>query len=133
MARAREVACGPKGRVLAMDTITLAMPEDAGAFVVCGSHGGETAAGFAAGKGLAGAFFNDAGVGKDRAGISGLDLLEREGVAAGTVAHTSARIGDATDTWEAGVVSHLNAQARALGLKEGAALRPQLLRLIGVA
>jgi hypothetical protein len=131
MTRAHEVARGPGGRVLVMDTITRATAEDAGAFVVSGSHGGETAASFAVGKGLAGAFFNDAGIGKERAGISGLDLLARHGVAAATVAHTSARIGDATDAWENGVISHVNEHARSLGLAPGQQLRPQLLKLIG--
>ncbi|MCC6469643.1 MAG: hypothetical protein IT563_15070 [Alphaproteobacteria bacterium] len=129
--RAREVARGPGGRVLVMDTITRATAEDAGAYVVSGSHGGETAASFAVGKGLAGAFFNDAGVGKEGAGISGLALLERHRIAAATVAHETARIGDAMDTWENGVISHVNTPARALGLEIGQQLRPRLLRLVG--
>lgn len=128
--RAREVARGPAGRVLVMDTITRATAEDAGAFVVSGSHGGETAASFAVGKRLAGAFFNDAGIGKDDAGISGLALLGRDGTPAATVAHTSARIGDAMDAWENGIVSHVNAPAAALGLAPGQRLREALARLV---
>ena len=133
MTSAQEVARGSGGRVLVLDTITKVTAEDAGAFVVSGSHGGETAASFAVGKGLAGAFFNDAGVGKDRAGISGLDLLARHGIAAATVAHTSARIGDATDAWENGVISHVNAPAAALRLTPGESLRGTLTRLIAGA
>ncbi|MCC7046030.1 MAG: hypothetical protein IT562_04890 [Alphaproteobacteria bacterium] len=130
MNRAREVARGPGGRVLVMDTITRATAEDAGAFVVSGSHGGETAASFAVGKGLAGAFFNDAGVGKEGAGTSGLALLERHGIAAAAVSHESARIGDAMDSWESGVISKVNAPAGALGLAAGQRLRDALTRLV---
>jgi nucleotidyltransferase/DNA polymerase involved in DNA repair len=70
--------------------------------------------------------FNDAGVGKDGAGIAALGLLDADRIAAVAVAHTSARIGEALDTWERGVVSHLNAAARQLGLREGEPLREQL-------
>jgi hypothetical protein len=122
----------PGLRLILTDTITKLRPEDAGAIVVSGSHGGLTAAEFALIVPLYAVFFNDAGVGKDRAGIAGLDLLERGGRAAGTVAHESARIGDSRDMWENGVVSHLNAPARAFGLETGEPLRVALTRLVGV-
>ena len=64
-------------------------------------------------------FFNDAGIGKDRAGIAGLPMLEAIGVAACAYSHESARIGEAADGLAHGVVSHLNARARALGIREG--------------
>ncbi|WP_171015965.1 hypothetical protein [Ramlibacter sp. 2FC] len=41
--------------------------------------------------------FNDAG-------IAALAMLQERGVAGGTVSHTGARIGDAQDTWDHGVV-----------------------------
>jgi len=114
-----------------MDSITRVEPGDAGAIVVSASHGGGSSGGFALEVPLRAAFFNDAGVGKDDAGIAALAMLECRGVAAGTVAHTSARIGDAQDTWEHGVVSHVNATARALGIVPGERLRDALARLIG--
>jgi hypothetical protein len=129
----QEVACGPGGRVLVMDTITKLAGEDAGCFVVSASHGGTSSAEFALAVPLALAVFNDAGVGKDGAGIAALSLLQARGVAAATVAHGSARIGDALDSWEQGVVSHANAAARALGLHPGDRLRPVLLHLVGAA
>lgn len=79
---------------------------------------------------LAAAFFNDAGVGKDDAGVAALDMLQERAVAAGTVSHTSARIGDAHDTWHHGVVSHVNECARALGMAPGQRLKEVLLRLV---
>ena len=118
----REVARGSGGRVIIVDSITQLASDDAGAIVVCGSHGGTSAGSFALEVPLAAVFFNDAGVGKDRAGIAALAMLQARGVPAGAVAHTSARIGDAQDAWDNGVVSHVNAAARALGFAPGARL-----------
>ena len=124
-----EVARGPNGWVLLADSITLLEPADAGAFVVSGSHGGTSSAAFALEQPLELAIFNDAGVGKDAAGIAALALLQERGVAAATVSHDSARIGDARDAWDCGIVSHVNEAARALGLAPGRPLQAALLRL----
>jgi hypothetical protein len=128
-----EVARGPGGTVLLMDSITKVAADDAGAIVVSGSHGGTSSAEFALEVPLKLVFFNDAGVGKDAAGIAALAMLQARDVAAGTVAHTSARIGDALDMWEQGVVSHLNAHAVALGLTVGERLGDALRRVVGAA
>jgi len=125
-----QVAQGQGGRVVLADSITMTAPEDSGAIVVCGSHGGSSSAAFALEVPLAAVFFNDAGVGKDRAGIVALDILQKRGVAAGAVAHTSARIGDSRDTWDNGVISYLNPAARVLGLKAGMRLSVALNELI---
>ena len=106
-------------RVVLLDSITQVRAEDAGSVAVSGSHGGETAAGFAAAVPLALAVFNDAGVGKDQAGIAGLARLEAAGIPAATVGHDSARIGEAADSWANGVVSRVNAGAARLGLRAG--------------
>lgn len=111
------------GRVVTMDSITQVAPDDAGAIVVSGSHGGTSSGEFALEIALKAVFFNDAGVGKDDAGIAALAMLEARGVAAGTVAHTSGRIGDARDMWENGVVSCVNATAQRLGCDPGAKLQ----------
>ncbi|HMQ31322.1 MAG TPA: hypothetical protein PKD53_11370 [Chloroflexaceae bacterium] len=111
------------GRVVLMDSISYLDASDAGAIVVSGSHGGASSARYALGHPLAGAFFNDAGGGKDDAGVSGLRLLDAQGVPAGAVAHTSARIGDAEDAWAAGVLSAVNRAAARVGLRPGMVLR----------
>jgi hypothetical protein len=67
--------------------------------------------------------FNDAGGGKNDAGIAALALLELEGIAAAAVSHESARIGDALDAWENGIVSHVNASAAEAGISTGETLR----------
>lgn len=114
------------GRVLLVDSITQLTAADAGAWVVAGSHGGSSSASYALEHPLALVVFNDAGVGKDHAGIAALEMLQAEGRAAAAVAHTTARIGDALDSWEHGVLSHVNRAARALGLLPGQRLRDAL-------
>lgn len=126
-----EVARGPAGRVLIMDSITKVAPGDEDTIVVSASHGGTSSAEFALAVPLRAAFFNDAGVGKDGAGIAALPMLQARGVAGGTVSHLSARIGDSLDTWEHGVVSHVNARAREMGIQPGQSLKDALMQLTG--
>jgi len=72
--------------IVIADSITRVGPEAAGAVVVNASHGGVYAAYLAAKLHAVAAVFNDAGVGRDRAGIAGLDYLEDFGIAAATAA-----------------------------------------------
>jgi len=72
--------------------------------IVSGSHGGVSAASFVVDhphRPLI-VFFNDAGIGKDDAGIAGLPMLEAIGVAGCAYSHLSAR-----------------APARAMGIQAG--------------
>ena len=57
----------PRGRVVMIDTIAHVHPDDAGQFVVCGSHGGVSSGEYAAAVPVAAVFFNDAGGGKKEA------------------------------------------------------------------
>ncbi len=126
------VAEGRGGRVVAMDSITKVTADDAGSIAVSASHGGTSSGEFALDLApLRMAVFNDAGVGKEGAGIAALAMLQARGVGGATVSHTSARIGDALDTWEHGVVSHANAVAQGMGVAPGARLREVLRRLVG--
>ncbi|HEY3912540.1 MAG TPA: hypothetical protein VGM07_22025 [Stellaceae bacterium] len=112
-------------QVWALDSASLVLPEHRDAIVVTGSHGGllggrpETALKYD----VRGALYNDAGTGKDEAGVSRLPALDRRGIAAATVSAASARIGDARSTYEDGIVSRVNARAAALGLREGSSAR----------
>jgi hypothetical protein len=116
-----------------MDSVSALRPEDAGCVVVSGSHGGASAGRLARGNGLAAAVFNDAGVGKDGAGVVALRMLEEDGTPAAAVGHRSARIGDARDAWESGVVSHANAPAQALGVAAGRPLAAAIEGAFGPA
>lgn len=129
MVNGRRVLREAGPRILLLDSITRVEPGDAGSVVVCASHGGTSSGGFALEVPLHAVFFNDAGVGKDEAGVAALAMLQAAGVAAGAVAHTSARIGDAQDTWDNGVLSRLNARAVAVGLRPGERLRDAVARL----
>lgn len=103
-------------QLVLVDSAGLVVPEDAGAVVVTGSHGalfGDNPANALKADAFL-ALFNDAGGG---IGTSRLPILEARGIAAATVAATSARIGDARSTWCDGRISAMNAQAVELGAK----------------
>ena len=91
----------------------------AGKVLVAGSHGGVIAAWYGAKAGVHALILNDAGLGKDRAGIAGLSWLEDIGMAAATVDCMSARIGDGADMLARGVISHANAFAALRGVVAG--------------
>lgn len=107
---------GSLPRLRTVDSITELGRADAGCVAVSGSHGGASSARYAIAARPLLSVFNDAGGGLDGAGLAGLAMLEREGLAGCTVAHTSARIGDAASTLADGIISHVNAAALALGV-----------------
>ena len=119
--------------VVAMDSISLIAAKDAGAIIVCGSHGGAISGAFAAMHPPALVVFNDAGGGKRDAGVASLAALEREGIAAAAVSHDSARIGDALETFESGVISAVNERAKAAGFAFGRPLREAIRDVLGRA
>jgi uncharacterized protein YunC (DUF1805 family) len=106
---------------LGVDSASLVREEDSGRFIVTGSHGGILAArpGYGLAVKASGAVFNDAGIGIDDAGLRRLPVLDRAGVPAVTVAHSSARIGDARSAWSEGIISAVNDHAKRLGVREG--------------
>ncbi len=106
-------------RVVLMDSISSIGPGDAGCIVVSGSHGGRISGAFALKHPPALVAFNDGGGGKNGAGTASLFLLEEAGIPAMTVAHDSARIGDAADAWANGRVSDRNLGAAAAGILKG--------------
>jgi len=109
--------------ILTADSITRVGSEAAGAVVVNGSHGGIYAAYLAGKLRVAAAVFNDAGVGRDQAGIAGLDYLEGFDIPAAAIGHDTARIGDGGDMMARGLVTYANASARALGCRVGMSCR----------
>jgi uncharacterized protein YunC (DUF1805 family) len=109
--------------VLIADSITRVGTDAAGAVVINGSHGGIYATYLAAKLRVAAAVFNDAGVGRDEAGIAGLDYLAGLGIPAAAVGHETARIGDGSDMMARGLITHANSPAIALGCHAGMACR----------
>lgn len=116
---------------LVTDSVTQLPADAAGRVALCASHGGVYAAWYAARRGVAAAILHDAGIGKDRAGIGGLDWLAARGVPGACVGHMTARIGDGGDMLARGVLTFVNAPAAALGLAAGMAARDALARLLG--
>src|SRR5208337_4493087 len=115
--------------IVIADSITRVGPEAAGAVVVNASHGGVYAAYLALKLHAAAAIFNDAGVGRDRAGIAGLDYLQEFGIPTATVGHETARIGDGADMMASGVITHANRLAASLGVSPGQSCRDAATRL----
>jgi uncharacterized protein YunC (DUF1805 family) len=100
-------------------TITVLPGNTAGRVIVTGSHGGLYPGHLVLAAKARAAIFNDAGIGRDSAGIAALQLLQEHGKAAAAVAHTSARIGDTDDMMSAGIISTVNAFAVACGVTPG--------------
>ena len=93
--------------VRVLDSVTQ-IHEDGHTVVVGASHGAEYAGYLAAKLGASGVVLNDAGVGMDDAGIGALPYLADLDIAAATVSHESARIGDGLDCLRRGAISAVN-------------------------
>lgn len=105
--------------ILLADTITVLPPEADGAVLVSGSHGGRYPGYLTAKAGGRAVILNDAGIGRDEAGIGSLPYLDALGIAAATVSHLSCRIGDTDDMVARGTISRANAAAQAVGVAPG--------------
>jgi hypothetical protein len=127
--------CGATGRPAAvvLDSITQVQAAHHGCVVVAASHGGGIAGAYAAAARLRAVVFNDAGVGKDGAGIASLLPLARMGMAAATLQRRSAPMGDGAHMARSGRVSHVNSVAAACGLRPGMPCAEAVLLLQGHA
>jgi hypothetical protein len=129
MFRAMPEAPLPREIVLA-DSATKLGADAKGAVIVTGSHGARYAAYLTLKAHPRAVIHNDAGVGKESAGIAVIALAEALGVAAATASHATCRIGDAANMLARGRISHVNAVARSLGLREGMPVREAALLLV---
>ena len=120
-----------KGRVFIMDSVARITNENKGDVIVCGSHGGKSAAEHAVKFKPKGLIFNDAGKGKDNAGIGGLDSLEKAGIMGATVDAFSARIGEGQDSYASGIISAVNQQAYQAGLRIGMSASEAAVKMLG--
>jgi hypothetical protein len=91
--------------------------------VVSGSYGGRYNAFNAAKWPVRAVIMNDAGVGKDNAGIAGLDFLDQIGLAAATADARTCHIGDGGHILAHGIISYVNRAATALGCAPGQGVR----------
>jgi hypothetical protein len=107
------------GRLVVLDSVTHCAGATGADVIVAGSFAGALSFHFVLPFGPRGLIAHEAGVGLDRAGISGLPLADRCGVPAAAVATMSARLGDGRSVHEDGIVSHVNGRAAALGMRVG--------------
>ena len=100
--------------------------------LVCGSHcgGSRDLARQVKNCHVKAVFLNNAGIGKNQAGIRGLTHYEAENILACAVDNNSAEIGIACDTWENGDISHTNAQAEAVGIQIGDSVKEAVAKII---
>jgi hypothetical protein len=117
---------------LILDSVTVFPPDARGRAAIAASHGGVYAAYLAARVGVKAVILCDAGVGREQAGIGGLDYFDRLGVPAAAIGHRSARIGHGQDCAERGVITYANNAAVAARIVPGMSAREALGRLESV-
>jgi hypothetical protein len=100
------------------DSITFLNEKNSGDIVVCGSHGGLSAGEYAQKHRVKAVFFNDAGIGKNGAGIKSLDSLNNAGIIACTVDCMSAEIFNGNDILDNGIITVCNQLAKSRNIKE---------------
>src|SRR5947209_6642003 len=114
---------------LILDSVTTFPGDARGRAAIAASHGGVYAAYLAAKAGIKAVILCDAGVGRERAGIGGLDYLDKFGVAAAAVGHRSARIGDGKGCHARGLITFANVLATMSGVTAGMTASEALHRL----
>ena len=90
-----------------------------GDIFVDGSHCGINVGEMTLHSGVGAMIGNDAGMGKNDAGIAALKMCDEQGVPAAAVAAMSAKIGSGMSTYEQGQISVVNEAAKKLGVSAG--------------
>jgi rhodanese-related sulfurtransferase len=127
--------CGEHA-IVCTDSIAFALPEDRERNVLCtGGHTGRSAVSYLRSARPFGFICSDGGVGRNRSGVAGLEIVETDGLAGATVDVMTARMGDGLSTYQDGVISAVNRCARERGVEVGMKARDAALRLLrgGVA
>ena len=104
--------------IIVTDSITFLNESNSGDIVVCGSHGGLSAGNYAKKYRVKAVFFNDAGIGKNNAGVKSLEFLNDAGILACTVDCMTAEIFNGQDVLDNGIVSVCNQLAISRSIKE---------------
>ena len=120
--------------VILLDSLGDVQPDNTSPILVCASHCGDNGAFARKLKDchVKAVFLNNAGIGKNQAGISGLAHYEAENILACAVDHYSAEIGVARDTWESGIISHTNTLAEEAGIQPGDSVQEAVARIINI-
>lgn len=112
-----------KARIVIVDTSSEVDQSNNMDIIITGSHGGVNACEYMGNMKIKGMVSNDAGIGKNEAGIAGMKALDKYDIPAVAVATMSAKIGNGTSTYEQGKVSATNELAKKLGISEGISAR----------
>lgn len=110
-------------KVITCSSSASATAECRGNVLISGSYGGEYNAFHAAKWGIRGVVLNDAGIGKNDAGIVGLPYLDQIGLAAATADARTCHIADGDHMLAHGIISHVNKAAARLGCVPGQSVR----------
>ncbi len=106
-------------RIIIVETTSDVDEGNSNDIIITGSHQALNSCEYLLQNKVKGAIGNDAGKGKQDAGIAGLRLLDEHGIPAAAVDTMTARIGDGDSTYEQGKVSAVNEAARKLGVTPG--------------
>ena len=106
-------------KLIIADSVTAVTDRNKGDVLVCGSHCGANVGQIAAANKIGALIGNDAGMGKNNAGIAGLAVCDAHEIPAAAVASMSAVIGSGESTYEEGTVSSINLSAARLGVSKG--------------
>jgi hypothetical protein len=106
-------------KIMTVASCSNAREEHRSHVIVSGSYGGKYNAFNAAKWGVRGVIMNDAGIGKDDAGIVGLPFLDQIGLAAAAADARTCHIGDGDHMLAHGIISYVNRAATALGCAPG--------------
>ena len=106
-------------QVICTDSIAFCLPEDVRNVLVTAGHTGRSAVPYLLRVRPHGFICSDGGKGREDAGVAGLFLVEKEGLAGATVDARIARMGEGLSSYHDGVISAANALAKAAGVEVG--------------
>ena len=129
--RRESVATSDTGReIIVTDSIVFALPEDTNNVLVTAGHTGRSGAKFLLEVSPHGFICSDGGMSKNEAGIAGLEITEKYGLAGACCDAWSAPVGDAFKAYSDGKISACNAAAKERGVTVGMAVREAALKLL---
>ena len=129
--RRESVATSDTGReIIVTDSIVFALPEDTNNVLVTAGHTGRSGAKFLLEVSPHGFICSDGGISKNEAGIAGLEITEKYGLAGACCDAWSAPVGDAFKAYSEGKISACNAAAKERGVTVGMAVREAALKLL---
>jgi uncharacterized protein YunC (DUF1805 family) len=108
-----------KSRIIIVETTSDVNESNSNDIIVTGSHQGENSGEYLLNCKVKGVIGNDAGKGKQDAGIASLKFLDQHGIPAAAVGTMTAKIGNGNSTYEQGKLSAANETARKLGITVG--------------